>query len=143
MALQLSGCGSLGTEYIEPTLYVSTQKFFWKLSKFHEKPLLTASLMGTFSSKFPREEASAHRLFTDVSIPDFFRGGGVCTQAYFTLCPRKHNRSDAKPTCFPDRLVILNEDDLELDFQTIRKRDFAEILEIFWLPGISFLGFKF
>ena len=70
-------------------------------------------------------------LFTDVSIPDFFRGGGVCTQAYFTLCPRNHNRSDAKPTCFRDRLVILNEDYLELHFQTIRKRDFAEILEIF------------
>ena len=70
--------------------------------------------------------------FSQTSLfPIFFRGGGVCTQVYFTLCPRNHNRSDAKPTCCPDRLVILNEDYLEQDFQTIRKRDFAEILEIF------------
>ena len=39
-------------------------------------------------------------------------------------------------SCFPDRLLILYEEYLELDFQTIRKKGFLEILEIFWLPGI-------
>ena len=33
-------------------------------------------------------------------FPIFFRGGGVCTQANSTLCPRNHNRSDAKPLLF-------------------------------------------
>ena len=75
------------------------------------------------------------RAWATCAIPDFFLGEGASVpQAYFTLCLNRSinlNRSDAKPTCFPDRLVILNEDCLELGFQTIRKRHFVEILEIF------------
>ena len=62
MASQLSGCGFLSREYIEPTPF--PHKAFF--AKFHEKPLLTASLTGTFSSKL---------------MPRQSKGGSFCAQA--------------------------------------------------------------
>ena len=38
-------------------------------------------------------------------------------------------------SCFPDRLLILNEDYLELDFQTIRKKDFCRNSRNFLTAG--------
>ena len=66
-----------------------------------------------------RESSTAsHEIFRSVervSIP-------LYAQETTTAHLRRH-------PCFPDRSVILNEDSLY--FQTIRKRDFAEILENF------------
>ena len=46
-------------------------------------------------------------------------------------------------SCFPDRLLILNEDYLQLDFQTIRKKGFCRNSRNFLTAGhLVFLGPK-
>ena len=62
----------------------------------------------------------------------FFLGEGASVHRLTLLYAQETTIAQMRShSCFPDRLLILNEDYLEPDFQTIRKRVFAEIPEIF------------